>query len=221
MSLDIQVQQSTPNNVVDGLSSNLASVYARANRRGELVVPEHVFQMVSEGRAFCAANPTVGTAVAAGGLSFSATAPAFSVDVPAGTVLIPLAISLAQAGTVAGGPITVAMVIDQAIRYSSSGAAITSKPMRSDAPVAQNCTWYSNATVAAAVTPITFWSALINQSVTTTANSTQSVYLTRYNSALPVLVGPASLIIYTYAATTQPSWLFNFTWAEYAKSVVV
>jgi hypothetical protein len=35
-----------------------------------------------------------------------------------------------------------------------------------------------------------------------------------FKDSLPILVGPASLQVYTFAASTQPSWFYRIAWVE-------
>ncbi len=198
----------------------------RANRRGELIVPDWMTQVVIEGRVFHVSNPTKGTAVAMGGTSYSDTAPAFLVDVPLGYTIIPLEILLKQGGTVAGAVTTVLLTYDNKVRYTSGGTAQTIRPYRSDAPVATGCTAYSGAspiTAAAVGISCTFWASLISPDVSPTADVNfpgfdNCVEWTARQFVPPVLVGPASLVIYAYAGTTQPSLFYSVKWLEVPSS---
>ena len=65
------------------------------------VVSDRYDQAILDGRAFMVSNAARETALAVGGTSFSDTAPAFILDVPSGTGIVPLEIDLRQGGTVA------------------------------------------------------------------------------------------------------------------------
>ena len=222
MSLDIQINQANLNGYTDMLASNSSGVYARANRRGELVVPEFFSELGLEGRAFACSNAAVQTALATGGLSFSATAPAFSMDVPSGTVVVPTAISLRQGGTAAGGVITVLVTWDTALRYSSSGTALNSYNMRTDKPYNSAVTWYTGATTVAATNNNLLYGAILKADVATSPNLAELyVNLNQKNCQFPILVGPAAIVIFSFAATTQPSWFYNFQWIEFSKAVAI
>lgn len=219
MSIDILVNQSVPQSYGDGTPGTL-----RTNRRGELIIPAHGFQLVQEGRMYQVSNAAKSTALAAGGNSYSDTAPAFSCDIATGTTMIPRRIMLNQGGTLAGGVITVLITWDDktTARYSSGGAALTSRSMRRDAPNSSNITWYANATLGALNSHNLIYAAILKNDVMTAPSAFgQSIDLNESNEVFPALVGPAQLVIYTFAATVQPSWFYKFVWAEYSPSQVI
>lgn len=211
------IYQGSPPYAGDGIY-----VAARMNRRGELIVPEFFAQLAVDGRIFQVSNPTRGTAVAMGGTSFSDTAPAFLVDVPSGTTIIPLEVAFSQGGTVAGAVITGLITYDNKLRYSSGGTAQTIRANRTDAPNASNCSAYSGGsaiTAAAVGVANTLKARLISPDVSPSVDVAfpgyeQGLFWSVRESPPPVLVGPASLVIYTYAGTTQPSWFYTIRWAE-------
>lgn len=222
MSLDIQINQANLNGYTDMLASNSSGVYARANRRGELVVPEFFSELGLEGRAFSCSNTAVQTALASGGTSFSATAPSFSMDVPSGTVVVPTGIRLNQGGTVAGAVITVLVTWDVALRYGSAGTALNSYNMRTDKPYNSAVTWYTGATTAAATNQNLLYGAILKADVSSSPMAAeQFVNLNQKNCQFPILVGPAAIVIFTFAGTTQPSWFYNFQWIEFSKAVAI
>lgn len=195
---------------------------ADLSHRGEQLVIPWYQQWVHNGKVFLASNAAKQTALASGGTSYSDTAPAFLLDVPAGTTLIPLHIRLRQGGTVAGGVITVLVTADVIVRYSSGGTAITPRNMKisTASQPSSACSLYGSTTslVAAAVnTHITLAGAILTHDVATAPNSPQNNFdysPIANGEPAPHLVGPASLLIYTFGATTQPSWFFAFKWIE-------
>ncbi len=195
------------------------------SRRGELIVPEWYMQLAIEGRVFEVSNATKGTAAyTLGGTSYGDTVPAFLIDVPSGYTVIPLEILMKQAGTVAGDLIYVLLTVDNKLRYSSGGTVMTVRANRTDAPVASACSAYngiSAITAAAAALQRTFWASLMSPDVSPTADVgfpgyDNCVEWTAKKFVPPVLVGPASLVIYAYAGTRAPSWLYTIKWAEFA-----
>ncbi len=201
----------------------------RLNRRAEIITPDPILQFAMEGRVYEVSNPTKGTAVAAGGTSYSDTAPAFLVDVPVGTSIVPLEILLKQGGTVAGAVITVLLTADNKLRYSSGGTAQTVRNNRTDAPFSSACSAYSGAsaiTAAAAGVARTFWASMLSPDVSPTADVefpgfSNCVEWSIRDKVPPVLVGPASLVIYAYAGTTQASWFYTIKWLELPSAAVV
>lgn len=198
------------------------------SKRGETLAVPWYQEWVNKGRVYQAGNPTVGTAVALTGTGYVATTPAFLLTVPAGTVVIPLHIRLFQGGTVAGGVITVIVAADTINRYSSGGTAITPVNMKIGGSGAATtgvgarasvCSFYTGATAAAVTTHIQLAAAIITHDVGTTPFTMQ----TRFEWApiangepAPQLVGPASLLVHSFAATTAPSWHYSFKWIELA-----
>lgn len=197
-----------------------------SNIRGSLLTHDERQSFIEEGKGYCLVNPAKQTALAMGGVSYSDTAPALLVDVPSGHKMLPLFLRLRQGGTVAGGVITVILTVDNIVRYTSGGTGITPLPLRTNVAAASSNMVAYYGTAAGAITAIAVSrnqlvaAAIITHDVATTPNSPQ----TRFNfpdgpdDEWPVLVGPASFVMYGYAATTQPSWFFNFSWLELTSS---
>lgn len=212
------VSQSTLPGVPEGQAG-----YARLNRRSELVTAPIPFQWVQDGRVFQITNPAKQTALAMGGTSYSDTAPALVLDVASGTTMVPLYARFAQGGTVAGAVATLLITADTVARFTSGGTALTPRNLRSDGPVSTAVTSYygttATAITAAAVT--TNWllaGGLISPDVTPSVDVAFPGDFQNASMWVPVvaphLVGPASLVVYLFAGTTQGSWFFNVTWAE-------
>jgi len=178
-----------------------------------LVVSDRYDQAILDGRAFMVSNAARETALAVGGTSFSDTAPAFILDVPSGTGVVPLEIDLRQGGTVAGGMITVLATLSDKVRRASSGTSHTPQNMRFDEPQTSGCSFYTGATAATNDDDISLFSGLFAQDLDGAVGVSQ-VHWSARDSYAPYLVGPASLVVYTFAGTTQPSWFFTFKWAE-------
>ena len=189
-------------------------------KRGEVLTIPYYQEWIDKERGYIASNAAKQTALATGGVSYSDTAPAFILDVAAGTTMIPLSFRLRQGGTVAGGVITALITADVIARYSSGGTAITPRNMKigPTAPTrrASAVTVYGTSPTAAAVnTHISLYGAIVTIDVATTPNTPQTIVTwPGVGEPVPNLVGPASIVIYTFAATTQPSWFFQFSWIE-------
>ena len=193
----------------------------RLNRRGELVGIDQYQQWVFDGRVYLLSNIARETAAAMGTASatFADTDPAILIDVPSGTTMIPLEILLNQGGTVGGGVVTVLITLEDAIRYSSGGIAIPKQNMRFDEPRTSACAAYEGTTdivTSAATDDITLYGTILDQDVGTTPGSVATrVHWTARQYIAPELIGPASLVIYTYCSTPQPSWFFSIKYAEF------
>jgi len=184
------------------------SLLARA-QKGNLLQ-----QLMIEGRVFIAGDADQNDTVT-GQTTFAATTPTFCLDVPALTTAQVWSVGLNQFGTVAGGAITVVMEIDNADRYGSGGAAeATIVKGRTDAVgPTQACTLYSGATANAGVgAPV--MRALVGPDVSTAEGAVNEVLYVPTGGAAPLLVGPAAFLVFTYAATTGPTWLWHFMWSE-------
>ena len=177
------------------------------------VVSDRYDQAIIDGRAFMVSNAARETALAVGGTSFSDTAPAFILDVPSGTGVVPLEIDLRQGGTVAGAMITVLATLSDKVRRASSGTSHTPQNMRFDEPQTSGCSFYTGATAATNDDDISLFGGLYEQNLDGALTASHVLWSARHSYA-PYLVGPASLVVYTFAGTTQPSWFFTFKWAE-------
>jgi hypothetical protein len=178
-----------------------------------LVVSDRYDQAILDGRAFMVSNAARETALAVGGTSFSDTAPAFILDVPSGTGVVPLEIDLRQGGTVAGGMVTVLVTLSDKVRRASGGTAHTPQSMRFDELNTAGCSFYTGPTANANADDISLFSGLFAQDLDGAVGVSQ-VHWSARDSYAPYLVGPASLVVYTFAGSTQPSWFFTFKWAE-------
>jgi hypothetical protein len=171
---------------------------------------ESAFPASRSGRRFYTTHQTPGTVVT-GQTSFVATTPTFLLRQAASTRRVILrSIMLSQDGTVAGGKINVAVVLDTADRFSAGGTAIV--PQNPSGPSA----------VASAIT-----SFLFNPTATAAGGGTrvlvQAAAVAALGSVLSidfkdgVIVGTTgALLIYTWAATTGPSWQIILEWEEVA-----
>ena len=178
-----------------------------------LVVSDRYDQAILDGRAFMVSNAARETALAVGGTSFSDTAPAFILDVPSGTGVVPLEIDLRQGGSVAGGVITVLATLSDKVRRDSGGTSHTPQSMRFDELNTSGCSFYTAPTANANADDISLFSGLFAHDLDGAVGVSQ-VHWSARDSYAPYLVGPASLVVYTFAGSTQPSWFFTFKWAE-------
>ena len=169
--------------------------------------------LAAEGRVFYASDADQNDLVT-GQTSYADTTPSFSLRVPAGTVAIPLLMSLGQTGTVAGDTISVIVEIDNADRYSSGGASETifnSRTGGAGLPTPQ-CTLFSTPTVVTGY-GIRVMGINLAQDVAPAEGISNEVIWTP--TGPDFLVGPANLNVYTYAGTTGPTWFWTFKWAEF------
>jgi hypothetical protein len=166
-----------------------------------------------EGYAFYASDADQNDMVT-GQTSFAATTPTFLLDVPLGTTAIPLLVALSQAGTVAGGDITILMEIDNADRYDSGGTEETVLCARTTGGKTNSCKLYSGATAAAGY-GVRIWGVQVAADVSPAEGVVNEPVWTPAGT-LDYIVGPGALAIYTYAAATGPTWLWTIKWLEIA-----
>lgn len=165
-----------------------------------------------EGRVFYASDAAQNDRVT-GQTSFAATTPTFLLRVPANTVAIPLLVSLGQSGSVAGGDVTVIIESDNVDRYSSSGTSETVYNSRTGPALPTNqCTLYSGATAGSG-----YGARIMGVTVAADVAPAEGISneLIWSPSGPDVLVGPASFLVYTFAASTGPTWLWSLKWAEF------
>lgn len=184
-------------------SSDLAGLVSRAAQAGRLVVASDADQ-----------NDTV-----TGQTSFANTTPTFLLNVPSGSCAVPLWVNLMQAGTVAGGDITIFVEADDIAAYSSSGTSETLYYFRNGAGFTSSCAVYSGATATAG------YGILLDAEVLAADvdPSVEVVWTGHYlwKATYPfILVGPASFKVFTYAATTGPTWQWSLGFLDLPAALV-
>lgn len=187
---------------------------APPNSRGSPFVADFIWRLALEGRIFISSDGDADDLVL-GQTSFASTTPTFLLDIPGDAVALPLALNLSQSGTVAGGAVNVIMALYRGPSIYASGG-VTEKvfnPQSGNDP--NKCTLYTNPTVTDAY-GIRIWGATVGQDVSPAEGAVPGPY---WKPEVPIpFRGPASLLIYTYAATTAPSWLWSLYWAEWTTS---
>jgi hypothetical protein len=186
-----------------------------ATRDGAVFQADWLTKLALQGQIFMAGDADANDRVT-GQTSFADTTPTFLIDVPTGTICMPLSVYLNQAGSVAGAAISVHMAISSAARaYASGGTAETIFGARTDRPVSPNCLFYSGATATTALLTKQVRSWELGQDVAPAEGAVPEVIWTPEKQGHPLLiVGPASLAVFTWAGTTGPTWNWSFSWAE-------
>lgn len=178
--------------------------------------------LAAQGRVFNLSASAINTTTT-GTTTLANTTPTWLLDVPSGATCVPLLASIQQAGTVAGGAITVIMEVDNADRYTSGGTALTALNARLGGAaltdVDSALAMYSRISSAITATDaygVQIWSALVGADVSPAEGVTNELVWTPPTGAPEFLVGPAAWLIYTNAATTGPTWNFSFKIAAFA-----
>ena len=170
---------------------------------------DFMWKLAMDGRTFVASDADQNDLVT-GQTSFANTTPTFLLRVPAGTICVPLFLNLSQTGTVAGDFINVIIELDDADRWASSGTVETIFSGLKT-PQTPRCEVRSGATASGGY-GVRVWGATIAQDVSPAEGAVQGPY---WRPEMPYLLeGPASLLIYTYAGTTGPTWLWSLGWGE-------
>lgn len=189
----------------------------RCTRVGELFTANWVQSLLFQGRIFVSSDADENDRVT-GQTSYAATTPTFLLKVPTGTVAVPLQVNLGQAGTAAGGDISVVLAFDNIERYSTGGTSEAVKSLRTDAPVSNSCLLYSGATAANAGACRTLLSVgeipAVAGAGTAKREDSLLVFSAFQQFIPPVLVGPSAFLVFSYAASTGPSWEWSIVWAE-------
>lgn len=200
----------------------------RLNPRGELVAMDIYQQFVLDGRVFNASNAVQETdeAIAETGRGTANINPSLLVDVPSGTTIIPLEV-IVDLGNTPGTSVDMNFSIntDDAVRYSSGGAAITPINMRKDDPRSSNCPVYSASTqiVASANTDDDTIFATMHEAEATprTVVGGPLFFWTARQYIAPVLIGPAALLVYMMSAATNDQEMYwSIKWAEFSTAEI-
>lgn len=188
---------------------------------------DFAWKLALDGRVFVASDADQNDRVT-GQTSFADTTPTFLLHNPAtsGIVCVPFYYQLVQTGTVAGGDIGIETEVRSPSAYASSGTSegVSSAffgranvPGFSAAPV-NLCLLYSGATASSGAGRVMGHATLAAD--VSPAEGVINVY--EWTAPSGLLLGPnSSLGVYTYAATTGPTWGWHFGWAELPASMLL
>jgi len=175
------------------------------------------YASAKSGRRFAVSHQTPGTAIV-GQTSFVATTPTFLVSQTAGAKRVVLSsLNLSLVAPAAGGPVNVLVALDRTNRYSAGGTAVTPQNLLADPddPADANAAGFSfrtNPTASAAGVganvPRYCWHWTIPRVV---ANPTP--FSVGFEDGA-VIGKTGSILIYTWATGTAPSWLFSYEMIE-------
>ena len=167
------------------------------------------------GRVFYASDADQDDMVT-GQTGFVNTTPTFALVNPVGSrvLVIPLMVSLVQAGTVAGGDIDILFEYDNVPTRFTSGTAETIKSTRTGAQfqTTSKATLYSTVTAAAGY-GVSVYRQRLGPDISAAEAAVQEVFWAP-TGALDAMDPGSGLFVFTYASTTGPTWLWSFKWAE-------
>lgn len=211
-----RVRQDTYDVQSEGMEHN-----ARMNPRGELVVADWMTQLVLDGRVYNASTVAHETAAAIATNGIVSTGPALLLSIPTGTTVIPLEIILAAAADASASDTTVQICTDDAAGYASGGVAVTPINMRKDDPNTSSATFYTGSTAivyGANVDDDTIYAAMVDSTavVGTLGSGQPQVYWTARQYIPPVLIGPASLLVFIGDTGGTSTWYYSVKWASFS-----
>jgi hypothetical protein len=167
--------------------------------------------LTGEGRSFYGSESAQDTKLT-GQTSFAATLATLVLDVPVGVVAVPTLQTLGQSGTVAGGDISIIIEVDNAKRLSSGTLKTISNVRATQGGPNPLCSLYSTVTTVAGNGARIYGTTVAADVAPAEGISNEQIWT-------PVgpdfLVGPASFIVYTYAAVTGPTWFWTTKWIEF------
>lgn len=199
-----------------------AFIGPRANPRGELITPDWYTQLVMDGRVFNASNAVQETfeALSVNGRGTDNINPSLLLDVPSGTTIIPLEVMLeADVAEATSEDETYSINTDDKVRFVSGGVAITAINMRKDDPNASVASFYSGSTAIVANADEdndTIYAQTVYAEATppTTVKGTPLLLWTARTYIPPVLIGPASFLVFIQTATADQNYWWSVKWAE-------
>lgn len=187
----------------------MGRIHTLAERGGDLGL-----YLASEGFVYVASDADQDDKVT-GQTSFAATTPTFMIDVPTGVTVVPLMVSLGQSGTVGGGAVSCVIEIDNADRYGNGGTAETVLCTRTSGGQAlpSGVAVYSGATANAGYGARVFGVTVAAD--VEPAEGISNEILWTPTSTPEFLVGPAAFLVYTWAASTGPTWFWSIKFAAF------
>jgi len=161
--------------------------------------------------------------IAAASQAIDPTEPTFMFDVPSGTTVIPLEVGIdVEAATYDG---VFAIMYDSVNRYNTGGvAAVAARNLRTDSPRASTViNLYSGDTALtadAATAERLIWIVSHGFADVSTGPLLNTLWSVRQNATLPILVGPASFLVYCHHVTAAAEIGVCCTWAELPSDLV-
>jgi len=158
------------------------------------------------GIRFSASHQTP-TTLATGQTSWVVTTPTFGIyQTSKATRVVLTRMTLVQEGTVAGGEVFGRIAIDSANR-GSAGTAVVPQCMSSEFSTTANATFAFNPTASAAGAGTRY--------IRTFSAEHNVSNITEIDFGDGLIIGATgSILVYTWATTTGPSWSFSFEWIE-------
>lgn len=193
-----------------------------AARDGALITMDWYTAMAMEGRVFNTANASPDTKLT-GTVNYTATVPDLCFVAPAGTTMIPVYLTI-HAEDMTGTDNHIVVVVDSGDLYTSGGTACAAPTnLRTDSPYSSAIAKYYNGDSAiTAVDPGTGETIVDYYFNAFTDATTSPPFVYQWQPKCPpVLVGPATLLVYVYAASTGAEYGFSYQWVELPSNSIV
>lgn len=185
------------------------------NRQGVQIVQDWVTQLAIEGFLFHAQQGDAATLLNFNNTTYDEDQPEFALRVPTGRLVIPISLKVTlqdAAGT--DNHVIWSRTTNDIGNGTSTEATISA--MRSDAPRSSGCfarsLYTANATAATGLIEIARFFDAFAQAAGSLAQFEWNI---RTASAIPILVGPATLQLNLAATTTAAQGFGEYVWAEF------
>lgn len=197
----------------------------RVNPRGELVGVDTYMQWVLDGRVYNISHAAqeAGDLCGETGPGTDNVNPSLLIDVPSGTTIIPLEVMVGVEGTGTAGDWLVRINADDGTHYSSGGASLTPINLRLDDPNTSSVSAYSGSTqiVASANTDDnTLYFRRLDQAALGDSGNYSTIEWSARTHIPPVLIGPASFLVFVIVGNVDNEVLFSVKWAEFSTTNV-
>ena len=204
-------------------SGDGTEVPGRVTRQGSMIVTDQITQWALEGRLYHI-SPDVQETPPLAGETVPGTDnvnPSILVDVPEGTTIIPLELRLHNEGIgTVGDWLRNRIATDNIVRFASGGVTLTIHPNRKDTPHGSQCTAFHGGTQIVTVAN----NIDDNQAYLVTNVLHRDFPSTEWSASTgvpPVLVGPASFLVYVDVNNADEGVAFSVTWAEFPTNEII
>jgi len=203
------VNQASPSRVADGVETE-----ARFTRDGSLYTAPWYFALLSEGKVFGVNWGSQGSAIT-GVTTAAPLQPSGNLDIPAGTLVIPVYFNLTVTG-MAGTVTNFRLRGGATLVGAGTSTAVTPLNMNQNSTAVTTCTARQaySANGAAQTVPQDLFSA----SGLAASNAVSTFQWTRVMPG--VFKGPASINLDSQATTTAPTFYAQLVWIEFATSAL-
>lgn len=199
---------------------DVADGQAWFSRDGSIITMDWYTAMALEGRVFNVALATPDTTMT-GATSYDPTHPSIVIDIPEGTVFIPVHVDICYED--AGSTDNYIIIgCEDITTYSSGGTAIsTCNNLRTDNPRASTITVLKASDSAITATDPGATERILFSYVNAFLDATTSppMQVIWEPKSPPILVGPASFLAYCYGAGA-PEYSFSIQWVELPRNAV-